>query len=112
MKKLFLVSIFLFSQALIMAHPASTIDAKFDLKESILKVTLKHETGDITKHYIENVEILINGKKAVMQLFLSQTDGKEQVAQYKIIDAKKGSEIKVSGECNKGGTKSVTIKVE
>ena len=112
MKKLFLVSIFLFSQALIMAHPASTIDAKFDSKESILKVTMQHESKDITKHYIENIEILVNGKKAVTQLFLSQTDGKEQVAQYKIIDAKKGSEIKVSGECNKGGTKTVTIKVE
>lgn len=72
---------------------------------------MQHESKDITKHYIENIEIY-KREKGKIQLFLSQTDGKEQVAQYKIIDAKKGSEIKVSGECNKGGTKNVTVKVE
>lgn len=112
MKKLFLISMFVLSQAMIMAHPASAVEAKFDSKESILTVNVKHDVSDVTKHYIQDIEVTVNGKKAVMQLFLSQSDNKEQKCLYKIIDAKKGSEIEVIAECNKGGKKSVTIKAE
>lgn len=112
MRKIFLLSVFIVTTIFAAGHPASAVELKFDMKEKMLTVTAKHEVGDLSKHYIENMEILLNGKKAVTQIFMSQFDGKEQKAVYKIVDAQKGSEITVNAECNKGGKKENKIKVE
>jgi len=57
-----LIIILLVSFSLIaFSHPASKIEAKFIIKEKVLVVKVLHNTADVTKHFIDKIEVLLNG---------------------------------------------------
>lgn len=93
-------------------HPPDGVTAKFDTGELLLTVNVMHGVKDEAKHYVDEIEVEVNGKKMIEQKFGRQTDMKVQEAVYRIIDAKVGDKIKVTAACNITGKKSVELTVE
>ena len=94
------------------AHPPSAPDISFDLQSHTLTVTVNHAVKDASKHYIDKIEVELNGDKIIEQKFAAQLDGRTQKAFYLVADAEVGDEIKVTAECNIAGKKKASIKVE
>jgi hypothetical protein len=93
-------------------HPPSGMTARFDTDEHLLTVTVMHSVKDAAKHYIDEIEVDLNGKQMIKQQFNRQTDMKLQEVVYKVIDARVGDKIKVTADCNISGKKSLEITVE
>ena len=93
-------------------HPPSAVTARFDTDESLLTVNVMHSVRDAAKHFVDEIEVEINGKKMIEQKFARQTDMGMQEVVYRVIDAKVGDKIKVTAGCNISGKKSVEITVE
>ena len=72
MKKLLLAFLLLSFPAVMSATPPSDILFSFDLKNSMVKVDIIHETRDPLKHFIYNIVVKVNGKKAVTQTAYQQ----------------------------------------
>lgn len=96
----------------VMAHPPSDIQIALDTKTHVLIVTAPHQVKDAKVHIINELDIFINDVQVITQKFTSQTDLNKQVASYTLIDAKVGDVIKVTGTCNKYGSKTVTYTVK
>ncbi len=93
------------------AHPPSGIKLSFDANARILQATVMHDTQKPDEHFIESIQIRINGKEAVKQSFLKQTDGQKRIATYLLEDVKTGDQISVTGSCNVFGKKTETLKL-
>lgn len=94
-----------------MAHPPSEIRLSFDPKSRLLQATVIHDTKKPEEHFIKSIQIKINGKEAVKQTYLRQSDAQNRTASYLMEDAKAGDEIAVTGECNVFGKKTETLKI-
>ena len=94
------------------AHAPKSLDTEFDTETHLLTVTVYHGVKDAAKHYVDKLEVELNGEKVVEQSFGSQPDLEKQAALYMIADAKVGSKIKVVAHCNISGKKSHTIEVK
>jgi desulfoferrodoxin (superoxide reductase-like protein) len=94
------------------AHPPSATDIGFDLESHTLTVTVDHAVRDASKHYVDKIEVKLNGDKIIEQKFAAQVDGRIQEAFYLVADADVGDEIEVTAECNIAGKKTTAIKVE
>ena len=93
-------------------HPPSDVTAHFDTGISMLTVTVMHTVNDANKHYVDEIEVELNGKKVIEQKFARQIDTNTQEAIYRIIDAAPGDKIKVTAACNISGKQRVEITVE
>jgi hypothetical protein len=94
------------------SHPASNLAVSFDKSTSILKVEFTHKVSDANAHFIDNIQVMINGKSAVIQVLNSQESKESGAVIYKLSDAKSGDKITVTVNCNKGGKKSETITIK
>lgn len=90
-------------------HPAESIKMNFDSTGTILTVVVTHPVKTPTNHYISSITVDINGKEKVKQTFSRQLDNSDQIAIYKLIDAKKDDKINVTTQCNITGKKKETI---
>lgn len=97
---------------LLNAHPASEVKASFDKTTSILKVDFTHKVDNESAHFVFDVEVKLNGKKAVKQELWKQENKEGGSVLYKLTDAKAGDKIQIITDCNKGGKKSETIVVK
>ncbi len=96
----------------IAAHGPTGYKAEFDPESKELTLIIQHDVKDAKAHYIDNLEIEIDGKKVITQKFTVQTDLSGQVAKYIIPDAKVGMKITVTASCNKIGKKSYTFTLD
>lgn len=92
-------------------HPPSEIRLVFDAASRTLHVTVMHDTKKPDEHFIETVQVRINGKEAVKQSFMKQTDGLKRPASYLLEDVKAGDQVSVTGVCSVFGNKTETIKL-
>lgn len=97
---------------LLNAHPASEVKASFDKNTSILKVDFTHKVDNESAHFVFDVEVKLNGKKAVKQELWKQESKEGGSVLYKLTDAKVGDKIQIITDCNKGGKKSETLVVK
>ncbi len=97
--------------SLAIAHPASKVDISYDNQNQQVEVKIIHMVGDVTKHYIKNAKIYLNGKEIINQHAKSQVNKKMQHFLYKVIDVKKGDKVKVEVKCNKHGTRTESINI-
>ncbi len=93
------------------AHPPGSIDFNYDTETGILTVKVIHSVKDASKHYINKVEIELNGTQLIEQKFRSQLDEENQEALYKVIDAKAGDKFTVEAYCNISGKKKTEFEV-
>ena len=115
MRKLFcgiLGFAFLCAPVIAFAHPASDIKFDYNAGEKTLKITVIHGSRDISKHFIDTINVTIDGMKMIEQTFMSQFDAKGQEVSYIVIDVKEKSKVKVDTHCCKGGDLSKEILIE
>lgn len=85
------------------AHPPSDIAISFDLKTKILKVVIVHNVSNPLNHYINKVNVGLNGKDVIQQQISKQDNNNSQTVSYFIPDAKLGDIISVDGYCSISG---------
>ena len=112
MKKMILVLCgFLIASTTAFAHPPSDIKIQFDPATKILTAVIKHRVSNPKTHYINKVDIGLNGKEIQMLSFKSQETPALQTVKFAIPLAKKGDTLSVEGYCSLSGKLEKEIKV-
>lgn len=93
------------------AHPPNDIIAEFDTTNKILKITVEHPVRDAQKHYINKIEIELNGSKIIEQKSKQQTDNTMQKYLYILPEAKRDDSISIEAYCNISGKKKMVIQI-
>lgn len=93
------------------AHPPSTIKIQFDLATQILKADIEHRVSDPATHYINKVDIGLNGEEIQTLSFPAQATPKRQILEIQLAGVKSGDTISVEGYCNLSGklTEKITV---
>lgn len=94
------------------AHPPGEIEMNFTMENKMLEVTISHSSDDNTAHFVDEVEVYLNGNQHIEQDFIVQTNNNNQYLHYMIPGAKSGDLIKLTAECNKFGSREMEITVE
>ncbi|MBE0432083.1 hypothetical protein IBX73_01305 [candidate division WOR-3 bacterium] len=95
----------------LVAHPPKSIELEYDIGTGILTVEVVHGVSDASKHYVNEVEVELNGTKLIEQSFRSQIDKEKQQVFYKVIDAKVGDKFTVEAYCNISGKRKAQLEV-
>ncbi|MCE5300910.1 MAG: hypothetical protein LLG37_08605 [Spirochaetia bacterium] len=85
------------------AHPPSDIKFTFDMEKSTVTVDIFHQVKNPADHFIHEIELKVNGKKAIKQDATVQTSAEKQSVVYVIPGLKAGDRVSVTGDCNKYG---------
>jgi len=92
-------------------HPPSEIKLNYDATSRTLQATVLHDTKKTDEHFIEIIQVRINGKDMVKQSFLKQTDSQKRTVLFLLEDVKTNDQISVTGVCNVFGKKTETLKL-
>jgi hypothetical protein len=84
----------------VFAHPPTDIIITFDLEKSLVKVDVMHASKDIVKHFIKQIEVLLNGKSILKQQFTTQTSNEKQSVVYVIPGLKPGDKVAIDADCS------------
>ena len=92
------------------AHNPSNMSLSYNSNTDVLSVTITHNVADPNSHYIESVEIKLNGSTIINQPYSSQPSTSTFTYQYNIT-AGVGAPIQVTATCNQVGsiTRSITV---
>jgi hypothetical protein len=104
--------VFLASASMVYAHPPSDIQITFDAKTRMLSALMVHNTSNPLSHYINKVDIGLNGSEIIEHLISRQDDNVGQTVSYFIPDVKDGDVLSVEGYCNISGKLKKEIKAE
>ncbi len=112
MKKIimFLILSFFVSSAAY-AHPPSDIKITYDSKTKILTALITHNVSDIKKHYINKVDVGLNGKEIISHAISQQDNNISQTVSYLIPDAKVGDNLSVEAYCSISGKLEKEMKL-
>ena len=112
MKKLFLCLMMLSFAATALAHYPTHIEVSFNRETKILAAKIIHTVENPSTHYIDKVEVYLNGSRILTHEISRQDTENEQVVLYLIPDAKTGDELSVKAYCSFTGEKEKKIKIE
>jgi desulfoferrodoxin (superoxide reductase-like protein) len=93
-----------------MANPPKSLDIKYDEAAQKLIVSIDHKSLFVTKHYINRVEVSVNGKTIISKEYKNQPENNPFEYTYTVAAAK-GDVINVKASCNIFGSKKAEIKV-
>ena len=93
------------------AHPPSDIKIIYDSGTKTLKTVIMHNVSDVKKHFINKVDIGLNGKEIISHAISQQDNNASQTVSYLIPDAKSGDALSVEGYCSLSGSLTKEIKV-
>jgi len=106
MKKVFLSLAFLAMVSVnlsVYAHPPSDIKITYDTQTRIVHAVIMHNTSNVLTHYIKRVEVSLNDKVIITQMFSLQGNDVSQDVAFLVPGAKTGDKLSVEGECNLSG---------
>ncbi len=90
-----------------LAHPPDSIAIAID-STGFLSVEIHHPVRVYpSNHYLAKATIALNGSTVINQEFKSQSSQEWQYVYYRLIDAKPGDKISVTGECSLVGKLTV-----
>lgn len=116
MKRMGLLFLFIFFAvtAAAYAHPPSDIKITFDSQTKTLQAVVYHSSSSPFSHYIDKVDISLNGKVVATLTFSQQKSGQFQMVTYPMPDIKDQDVLSVEGYCNLAGKlkKELTVKIE
>ena len=95
-----------------LAHPPRDIVAEFDNSTKILKIEVVHPVRSVDTHFIDKLEIRMDGKLMVVQNFDSQSSERTQEVLYVLIDARAGSAVVIQAECSIYGSSKKEMSLE
>ncbi|MFX1329706.1 MAG: hypothetical protein ACFE91_16375 [Promethearchaeota archaeon] len=92
------------------AHNPSSMSLSYDSNTEILSVSIKHTVNNPNSHFIESVEIKLNGSTIINQPYTSQPSTSTFTYQYNIT-AGVGATIQAIATCNQIGsiTRSIIV---
>lgn len=91
------------------AHPASEIYAKYSAETKTLTVSFDHVVKSASDHYIEGIQVRLNGVTIVSQVCSAQDTVNGGEFLYRIPNLKKGNTLEIILDCNKGGRKTTKM---
>lgn len=96
------------------AHPPSDIKITFDTSTKMLKAAIIHNTSNPQKHYINKVDIGLNGQEIIEHKISREDNNNSQTVEYLIPDTKETDVISVEGYCSISGKlkKEIIVKSE
>ncbi|NLW19334.1 MAG: hypothetical protein GXY81_06565 [Candidatus Cloacimonetes bacterium] len=94
------------------AHPADEIYASYKAASQTLEISFDHKVKDSKEHYIDHVEISLNGKTIITQTARTQNDNTGGSFIYKIPNLQKNDKLEITLTCNKGGKKSTVMALK
>lgn len=112
MRKIIALVVFsLLGASMAYAHPPSDIQVSFDSTSKTLQAVILHSVNNPGNHYINKVDVGLNGKEIIEQTISKQDNNTSQTVRYYIPDAKEGDVLFVEGYCNVSGTlkKEMTV---
>jgi hypothetical protein len=94
------------------AHPPSDIIITFGPGTKILNAVIMHSVSNPQNHYINKVDIALNGQEIIEHKISRQDNNTSQSVSYLIPDAKAGDRLSVEGYCSISGKlkKEITVK--
>lgn len=95
----------------LIAHPPSEIRITYDLSKSEINVEILHKVKSRLNHFIDEMELYVNGKKVVRQDATTQVNDEKQLVVYLIPGLKEGDKVSFWAACNKGGNKKKEITI-
>lgn len=101
----------LVSSSAALAHPPSDIKTQYDPATQTLKAVIEHPVSNASTHYIDKVDISINGKEVQELKFQSQETPGSQTLEIQLKDVKSGDLLSVEGYCNLSGKLEKEIKI-
>jgi desulfoferrodoxin (superoxide reductase-like protein) len=85
------------------AHPPSDIKITYDSQSKILNAVIIHQVSNPQTHYINKVDIYLNGREIIEHKISRQDNNTEQAVTYLIPDVKAGDRLAVEAYCNISG---------
>ncbi|MGM0548255.1 MAG: hypothetical protein ACQER0_03150 [Bacillota bacterium] len=96
----------------VFAHPPGNIEMNFNSSNQMIEVSISHSSKNNSEHFVNEVEIYLNGNLQIEQNFIMQTNAKSQYLHYMLPGAKSGDTIKLVAKCNKYGDLENELKVD
>ncbi len=94
------------------AHPPSDIKIEYSRESRMMTVIVTHPVNNPEKHFINKIEVLLNGKEIIEHKISKQDNEKYQFSGYMVTDAKPGDVITVEAYCSVSGKLRKEIKVK
>lgn len=94
------------------AHPPKSVTATFDRATKSVTIVAEHQVKDVAAHYIDEIEVEVNGKRVAKAEYKVQSSLESHQAVIVIGDVAPGSKIEVDASCNKFGSKSVKFTAQ
>jgi len=104
--------LFLFIATIAYAHPPSDIIITYDAANRILHAVIIHNVSNPANHYINKVDIGINGKEVIEHVISKQDNNTSQTVSYLIPDVKAGDKLSVEAYCSISGKLEKEIQVK
>ena len=93
------------------AHPPSDIIITFGPETKILNAVIMHSVSNPHNHYINKVDIALNGQEIIEHKISRQDNNVSQTVSYLIPDAQAGDTLSVEAYCSISGKLKKEIKV-
>ncbi len=112
--KLLWITLFSMGALFLPAHPPSDIQLSSNLEQEELSISVIHEVGTPTDHYVKEVRISLNGDVIITQKLQEQNTSQSADLKYRIPGLKDGDKVEIFAECVRVGelTKEFTIQGE
>jgi hypothetical protein len=107
-KTLLVLALAIGAAGIAFAHPPAIGSIGYDPATRLLTVEILHDLSkspmpDPTKHFVKEVDVSVNGAKAVVQSFLSQESPASIKIVYRLVQVK-GDKLSIQAHCSIFGT--------
>ncbi|MCM8797760.1 MAG: hypothetical protein NC923_07845 [Candidatus Omnitrophica bacterium] len=96
---------------IVYAHPPTDISITYDVKNKTLEAVIAHPVSNPQAHFINKVNILLNGQVIIEHRISRQDNNTKQTVIYVIPDAGDGSVLTVEAYCSISGKLKKEVKI-
>ncbi len=106
------IALLVFPASAVMAHPPSSMELEYSGDDGILTIWIAHAVGNVSSHYIKEVEVKVNGDEVAELKYRNQSerDGERILVTIGRFDP--GTSIEVKAECSRSGDMKKKIVVQ
>lgn len=105
-----LLFIFL-SSGVVFATPPKDLKVAWDWDRRTLKVYTAHWTQDVRKHFVEKVEVFVDGKRVEGKTYQRQGDKNGTASTFKFPGLQSGAIVTVRAACNRKDYREESLMV-
>ena len=101
----------LLSAGAVFATPPKDLKVAWNWDSRTLKVYTAHWTQDVRKHFVEKVEVFVDGKRVEGKTYQRQGDKNGTASSFKLPDLHSGAIVPVRAACNRKGYREESLMV-